>query len=146
MRVAIVNHQIDVPALMAEVARPSNGATAIFVGTVRSTNEGREVTGIEYSAYDEMAVAEISAILEEARELFAIEDAVVEHRVGKLGIGDASIAVVAAAPHRRAALESVRYIIDETKTRAPVWKLELYADGTREWIGSGDTSAGVPPR
>src|SRR5687768_9729718 len=131
---------------MAEVARPSNGATAIFIGTVRSMNEGREVTGIEYSAYDEMAVAEISAILEEARALFAIEDDVVEHRVGKLGIGDASIAVVSAAPHRRSAIESVRYIIDETKTRAPVWKLELYMDGTREWVGSGGAPVGGPPR
>lgn len=136
MRAAIIRGPIDPAALVAEVARATNGASAMFLGTVRSNNEGRKVTGIEYSAYDEMAVSEMTAILDEAGTRFGIELAVVEHRIGTLSIGDASIAVVVATPHRAAAMDALRFIVDETKSRAPIWKLEHYADGTREWVGA----------
>jgi molybdopterin synthase catalytic subunit len=138
MRASIVARGIDIQALIDEVARASNGATAIFLGTVRSTNEGREVTGIDYSAYEEMAVSEMNRILEEASSRFEIDGAVIEHRVGTLAIGDASIGVVIAAPHRAAAIDSLRYVVDETKRRAPVWKLEHYSDGSREWVGAAE--------
>ena len=138
IRASVVTRRIDVQALAAEVARASNGATAIFLGTVRSTNEGRVVTGIDYSAYEEMAVSEMNRILEEASSRFAIDGALIEHRVGTLAIGDASIGVVIAAPHRAAALDALRYVVDETKRRAPVWKLEHYGDGSREWVGAAD--------
>lgn len=136
MRASIVRQAIDIEKLTSEVASHSYGATAIFTGTVRSLNDGREVTGIEYSAYDEMAEREMSVILDEAAARFGIGSAVVEHRVGVLAVGDASIAVVVAHPHRGPALEALRYIVDETKRRAPVWKLEHYADGSREWVGA----------
>jgi molybdopterin synthase catalytic subunit len=141
MRAAIVGHVLDMNALIAEVARESNGATSVFIGTVRSSNGGRSVSGIEYSAYDEMAESEMMKILDEARARFEVAQAAVEHRTGKLAVGDASIAVAVASPHRQAALDAVRYIVDETKKRAPVWKLELYADGTREWVGVHEVTA-----
>jgi len=137
MRAAIVNHEIEVTRLIEEVAAESNGATAVFLGTVRAVNEGRAVTAIEYSAYGEMAELEMMRILHEAAARFGIESAAVEHRIGELGIGDASIAVVVAHPHRAPALDALRYVIDETKARVPVWKLEHYVDGTREWVGAG---------
>ncbi len=141
MRAAIVHAQIDPSALIAEVAHHGNGATSVFLGTVRSDNGGKDVTGIEYSAYDEMAESEMMTILDEARDAFEIVHAVVEHRVGFLGVGDISIAVVVATPHRAASLGAVRFIVEEVKGRAPIWKLEHHVDGTREWVGAGGQEA-----
>ena len=140
MRAEVVDVPIETESLIAEVARETNGATAVFLGTVRSNNDGRDVTGIEYSAYREMAVSEMSAILIEARERFQIDDAVAIHRVGTLGVGEVSIAIVVAAPHRAAAFDSLRHVVEETKRRAPIWKLEHYVDGTREWVGASTRS------
>ena len=136
-RATLVTRPIDVSSLAASVAAARNGATALFVGTVRSFNEGRSVTGIEYSAYVEMAEREMTSILAEACERFGIADATLEHRLGKLAPGEASIGVAVAHPHRAGAMDALRYIVDETKRRAPIWKLEQYADGSREWVGAG---------
>jgi molybdopterin synthase catalytic subunit len=137
IRASIVRSRIDIEALTREAASPSCGATAVFLGTVRAENEGRSVDGIEYTAYDAMAEREMTLILDEARSRYSIESAIVEHRIGELPVGDASIAVVVSHPHRGAAIDALRYIIDETKSRATIWKLEQYTDGTREWVGSG---------
>lgn len=137
MRAAVVPHPIDFPGLVSEVAHDGNGATSIFLGTVRSDNDGKDVAGIEYSAYDAMATNEMTAILEETVERFGVDNAVVEHRVGNLNVGEISIAVVVATPHREASLSAVRYIIESIKSRAPIWKLEHYLDGTREWVNAG---------
>lgn len=133
----LVREPIDATRLASSVAAESIGATAIFLGTVRCSNEGRAVTGIEYSAYDEMATREMMAILDEARERFAIANALIEHRLGELAVGDASIGVAVVHPHRAPAMDALRYIVDETKRRVPIWKLELYVDGSREWVGAG---------
>ena len=138
MNVSLVRNPIDLASLAAAVAKDSNGATAIFVGTVRSNNEGRPVTGIEYSAYDEMAQREMISILAEAGKKFGVAEAAIEHRLGTLRVGDASIGVAVAHPHRAAAMDALRYIVDETKRRAPIWKLEHYTDGTREWVNAGN--------
>ncbi|MEO8576018.1 MAG: molybdenum cofactor biosynthesis protein MoaE [Gemmatimonadales bacterium] len=137
MHVSLVRVAIDIASLAATVAKDTNGATAVFVGTVRSSNEGRPVTGIEYSAYDEMAEREMVSILTEASQKFGIAEAVIEHRLGTLHVGDASIGVAVAHPHRGEAMDALRYIVDETKRRAPIWKLEHYTDGTREWVNAG---------
>lgn len=137
IRAAIVREPIDVNRLTREVTLDSCGAIAIFLGTVRANNDGRAVTGIEYSSYEEMAHREMTVILGEAMERFGIEAGVIEHRIGELAVGDASIAVVVAHEHRGPAMDALRYVIDETKRRAPVWKLEHYTDGTREWVNAG---------
>lgn len=137
MRASLVKDAIDISSLASAVAKDVNGATAIFLGTVRSSNEGRAVTGIEYSAYEEMAEREMVSILDEACERFGIAEARMEHRLGTLRIGEASIGVAVAHPHRGPAMEALRYIVDETKRRAPIWKLEHYADGTRDWVNAG---------
>ena len=137
IRAAVVREKIEIEKLTREAASPASGAVAIFLGTVRSQNEGRDVTGIEYSAYDEMAEREMMNILDEAAAKFSIHSGIVEHRVGELEVGDASIGIVVTHAHRGAALDALRYVIDETKARAPVWKLEHYVDGSREWVGAG---------
>jgi molybdopterin synthase catalytic subunit len=134
MRAELVTHVIDAERLIREVADSRRGATAIFLGTVRSTNEGRDVLEIEYSAYDEMAEREMLAVLREAEEKFSGVLLVVEHRVGVLSIGEVSIGIVAAHGHRGPALDALRYAIDQIKARAPIWKRERYADGTEEWV------------
>jgi molybdopterin synthase catalytic subunit len=134
MRASIVTHALDIGALLGEVADATRGATALFVGTVRSVNEGREVIEIEYSAYESMAEREMSAVLTEAEAMNEGVVVVVEHRVGRLDVGEASIAIVAAHAHRARALDALRYAIDEIKKRAPIWKREIYADGSETWV------------
>ena len=147
MRTALVERPIDTNALVAEVQRTANGATVLFAGTVREVNDGRPVTGIEYSAYAAMAEGEMARIAAEASERWSTEDVVVEHRIGVLGLGEASVAIVVAHPHRGAAFEAARYVIEELKRRVPVWKLEHYADGTRVWVDPTRQAAprGAPP-
>ncbi len=134
MRASLVKHPLDVAALITEVADARRGATAVFLGTVRSINDGREVTAIEYSAYDAMAEREMSAILDEAEQRNQGTDLVAEHRLGLLSTGEASIAIVAAHERRGCALDAVRYAIEEMKNRVPIWKREYYADGTQSWV------------
>jgi molybdopterin synthase catalytic subunit len=134
LRTAVVERPIDGAALLAEVGHPSAGATAVFVGTVRETNLGRPVTGIEYAAYTAMAERELAAIARDAAARFAPLRLVVEHRTGTLGLGDISIVIAAAHPHRGPAMDAMREVIEAVKARVPIWKREHYADGTREWV------------
>lgn len=141
MRAALVTHPLDIDALCREVAAPAFGATATFVGTVRSTNEGREVRAIEYTAYEAMAEREMGAILDEAAQRNGDAVLVAEHRLGLLEVGDASIAIVAAHGHRGCALDAVRYAIDEIKQRVPIWKRELFSDGSDSWVDPTQVAA-----
>lgn len=133
-RASIVAGAIDPASLIDEVSSAQYGAISLFVGTVREVNEGRNVSGIEYSAYKSMASDELERILDEAVERFGISALVVEHRIGLLGLGEVSVAIAAAHPHRAPALDSTRYVIEEIKKRVPIWKKEHYVDGTREWV------------
>ena len=136
-RASIVERAIDVQALTREAASETCGATAVFLGTVRSSSDGKAVTGIDYTAYTEMAEREMLDILREAEGRFGIVNGIIEHRIGTLAVGDASIAVVLSHPHRGNAMDALRYVVDETKSRATIWKLEHYVDGSREWVGAG---------
>jgi len=122
---------ISVESLLRVVQSPARGGTCVFLGAVR--NDG-EVTGIEYSAYDDMAVAEITRILDEARERWPEARVALQHRLGLIPLGEASIAIAAAAPHRAEAFAACRYVIEEVKQRLPIWKKELHADGTATWV------------
>jgi molybdopterin synthase catalytic subunit len=134
MRAAIVDRPIDPAALLAEVSNTANGAAVLFVGTVREVNDGRSVSGIDYAGYRAMADRELTAIVAEAGERFGTPQVVVEHRLGTLGLGEASVAIAVGHPRRAAAYEASRYVIEELKRRVPIWKREHYADGTREWV------------
>jgi molybdopterin synthase catalytic subunit len=125
---------------MAEVQSREFGAVSVFAGTVRDTSDGRSVTAIDYSAYNSMAEAELDRILDEAEERFGVNAIVVEHRVGALALGDVSVAIVAAHAHRTPALDCTRFVIEEIKKRVPIWKMEHYADGAREWVDPTESS------
>ena len=134
MRTAIVQRVIEPQALVAEVARTANGATVLFLGTVRDVSDGRAVSGIEYASYESMAARELDAIVREASARCGTDDIVVEHRIGQLGLGDVSVAIAVAHPHRAEAYDASRFVIEELKRRVPIWKREEYVDGTREWV------------
>jgi len=139
--VAIVEQAINVPALQARVAGPDMGAVSLFVGAVRDTNGGRAVSGIAYSAYGAMAIRELEAIAAEVELEFHGARVAVEHRVGELTIGEASVAVAVAHAHRAMAIDGCRQVIEELKRRVPIWKCEHYLDGTREWVHAGTGAA-----
>ena len=134
IRSAIVNREIDVSALVSEVRADDIGAVSVFVGTVREVNEGRTVLGLEYEAYQAMAERELTTIVTEAAEKFAVDAIVAEHRVGELKVGDVSVVIASAHAHRAGAMDCTRFVIEEIKKRVPIWKREYYADGTREWV------------
>jgi molybdopterin synthase catalytic subunit len=134
IRTAIVTHAIDAASLISEVASDSHGATSLFLGTVRDVNDGRAVTGMEYTAYDAMASRELAKIATDAAEKFDGVSLVVEHRTGTLALGGVSVAIAASHAHRAHALDATRYVIEQLKKRVPIWKREHYADGTREWV------------
>ncbi|MEP6906352.1 MAG: molybdenum cofactor biosynthesis protein MoaE [Gemmatimonadales bacterium] len=141
MRTALVTRPLNVDALLREVSSPEHGATAVFVGTVRSMNEGRQVRAIEYTAYEPMAEREMAAILDEAGRRNGDSVLVAEHRLGLLEVGEASIVIVAAHGHRSNALDALRYAIDEIKRRVPVWKRELFTDGSESWVDATRVAA-----
>lgn len=135
----IVTGPIDVPALIDSVSGPEMGAQALFLGTVRASTGGRRVLFMEYEAYAPMALSVMHGIGRElAREIGPCRLAIV-HRVGRLEIGEISVAIVAAAPHRRVALSVCAEAIERVKTTVPIWKKEHF-EGGAVWV-EGDPSA-----
>jgi len=132
--VAVVSVPIALDPLIRRVQGQDTGALAIFLGTVRNVNEGRAVRGMEYEAYGAMAEAELRRVAREAVERVPGAAVAVEHRVGVLEIGDVSVAIVAAHPHRAPAFEAARHVIEELKRRVPIWKREHYVEGDWEWL------------
>ena len=134
MRVALRETDLDQVALLEEVARPGAGATVLFLGTVRNHSPGREgVTHLEYDAYREHVEARLADDVREAGERWPVLAAVCEHRVGRVDVGEASVAVAVSSAHRADAFEAARYVIDQLKDRAPIWKQEHWPGGA-EWI------------
>lgn len=131
--VAIVPGPLDPAKAYASVITPASGGIGLFVGVVRETNEGMAVAEIDYTAYEEMALKEIRAVVEEARARWPLHRVTVEHSTGRLKVGDASVVVAVSAEHRAEALDACRYVIDGLKERAPIWKQEFGPDGTR-WV------------
>ncbi|MGH3001853.1 MAG: molybdenum cofactor biosynthesis protein [Gaiellaceae bacterium] len=127
---------LSLDRVVDEVRDEEAGAIATFTGTTRVHSRGREVTHLDYEAYEGMAervMEEIAASLESRYELCAVA---IHHRVGRVGIGDTSVVIAVSAPHRADALAACRDAIDELKERVPLWKKEVYSGG-EEWIGRG---------
>lgn len=137
---AVVDGPIDSARLLDDVVSDDDGAAVLFWGVVRNRNEGRAVSHLEYSAYADMAERMMQRIGEEAIARFGVGDVRMVHRVGRLEVGEASVAIAVASPHRAEAYEASRYVIEELKRRVPVWKREGYVDGDSEWV-PGSTAA-----
>ena len=111
----------------------SVGGIVIFEGVVRDNARGKQVRYLEYDAYIEMAKEQIRAIVAEAERRWGVERVAVAHRFGRLEIGETSVIIVVATPHRAEAFEACHYIIDTLKTTVPIWKKEVATDG-EEWV------------
>ena len=133
IRVRVGPDPIDPGALFEEVGRPGAGATVVFTGTVRDHSQGKSgVTHLEYEVYAEMVVPKIEEIVSEAVAKWPVLAAVVEHREGDVELGGVSVAVAVSSAHRADAFEAARFVIDELKERAPIWKKEHWPGGA-EW-------------
>ena len=130
----IVSEAIDCRAVIDEVAGEDRGAVLTFAGTVRNTNLGRTVRSIDYHAYESMARKELEKLeLETAGRWPGVKIRIV-HRIGRLDLGEASVFIAAAGAHRDESFAALRHAIDRLKENAPVWKRELYEDGSEAWL------------
>ncbi len=133
-RFALSDTVIEIAPLRDALLDARAGACASFEGWVRDHNDGRAVRGLRYEAYAALAEAEGERIVDEALAKFEIVDARCVHRTGELAIGELAIWAGASAAHRDAAFAACRYIVDEVKSRVPIWKHERYADGAAGWL------------
>lgn len=129
--VRLVREPIDVASLAGATA--ADGAVCLFVGVVRNENRGRPVLRLEYEAYEEMAGPLMDEIAAETARRFPVTDVRLVHRLGRLDLGEASVVVAVSSPHRAEAFAACRFAIDTLKAQVPIWKKELYADGS-EWL------------
>ena len=129
--VAVTSAPLDLQALIDEIAKSTtaDGAITSFVGLVREQNQGRRVSFLEYEAYEPLAVRALQLIIDEAREQWADTRVGVQHRIGRLELGEASIIIVAASPHRAHAFAACRYTIERVKQIVPIWKHEHFEGG-----------------
>lgn len=130
----ITGKPIHLEDFLAQRPSPSCGAVASFVGVVRGHHEGRQVKKIYYDCYWPMASRQIRGIIDNARNEFGVEEIRVLHRVGWLEVGEAAVAIVVSGVHREEAFSACRQVIEQIKARVPIWKKEVYTDGTDEWV------------
>ncbi len=126
---------IDMSVLLAKVHQPKDGAVVLFLGTVRNRNDGRDVLGVSYDAFVPLAEKTLQQIASELRARLADPlGLAIAHRIGRLAVGETSVAIVTASAHREEAYLASRYVIEQIKHRLPVWKQEHYVDGDSEWL------------
>jgi molybdopterin synthase catalytic subunit len=132
----ITDEALSLDAVVTEVADEQAGAIATFLGTVRRRSRGRDVRYLEYEAYAEMAEDVMAQIAADLERRYDLHDVAIHHRVGRVEIGEASVAIAVSAPHRQDALAACKDAIDTLKQTVPLWKKEVY-EGGEEWIGRG---------
>lgn len=131
--IVLQQEAIDHARIIGETGTDEDGAVVSFIGRVRSSSRGKTVLSMEYETYDEMARKQLQKIAEEASVRWSLTDCTVVHRYGSVAIGEASIVIAAASPHRHEAFQAVQFIIDTVKEKVPIWKKEFYSDGS-SWI------------
>ena len=134
----LTTERIDITSVARRVVPPRCGATVTLDGYVRQFTNGRETLYLVYEAYEPMAMKEMQKLVEQVKQEFEISNVGIIHRLGKLEIGETSVVISVAAPHRRAAFAACEWLIKELKRTVPIWKKEVYADG-EVWI-EGDQS------
>lgn len=135
MLVDIRSEPLSVAEVLAAVDDPAAGGVVSFTGLVRTTDGGREVTSLDYSAHP-AALQQMTAVVQAVAEQLPVIRVAALHRVGLLHIGDVAVVVAASAAHRDQAFEAARRLIDDIKAAVPIWKHQVFADGTQEWVGT----------
>jgi len=124
-----VRDQIDTRGVLEQVKRSEDGAAVVFEGVVRNQTRGRRTLYLDYEAYEEMALAQMEGLAQQALKQFQVREAAIVHRLGRLKIGETSVLIVVASAHRAAAFEACRWLIDTLKRTVPIWKKEYFEDG-----------------
>lgn len=124
---------LDPRPLLDFVSKRESGAVVVFLGTVRSENEGRAVSRLEYEAYAPMAAKEMRRIGEEIRERWPATEVAMQHRVGRLEVGETAVVIAVSSPHRAEAFAACQYAIDRLKEIVPIWKKEVW-EGGEAWL------------
>jgi len=125
---------LDTAPLLSSAQSSQAGAVVLFLGVTRQHTDGRETIELHYDAYEKMAIKELTALETEARQRWQLVECTIVHRLGCVPLGEASVAIVTASPHRHAAFAAGEWLIDTLKERVPIWKKEHWADGTTEWV------------
>jgi molybdopterin synthase catalytic subunit len=135
--VEITHSPIDEAALCARVRSTRAGAICLFAGTAREFTGEKQTTLLVYEAYGEMAAKKFADLEAEARARWPIVELAIVHRLGRIGLGETSVAVAVSTPHRRDAFEACQWLMDTLKEVVPIWKKEHWHDGTEEWVHPG---------
>jgi molybdopterin synthase catalytic subunit len=139
----LTDQPIDFAALTEAVRTTDSGAVVLFLGTVREMTDGHRTMALDYEAFGPMAESKLAEIEAEARRRWPLDRVALVHRVGRLELGEISVAVAVSSPHRAEAFEAARYLIDTLKESVPIWKKEISHDGKSEWIHPGLESPGL---
>jgi molybdopterin synthase catalytic subunit len=132
--IELTNQPIDPSALLAKASRPEAGAVVLFLGTTREMTAGRRTVALDYDAYDEMAEKKLAELEAAARRRWPLVECILVHRLGRVPLAEASVAIVVSTPHRADAFAAGEWLIDTLKQDVPIWKQEHWADGSSEWV------------
>jgi molybdopterin synthase catalytic subunit len=143
--VDLTSGPIDTQSLLAEVSSPRAGAVVLFLGTTREITGQRRTVSLDYEGYPEMALRKLRELEAAARGKWPLVGCAIVHRLGHLEIEDASVAIAVSSPHRQAAFEAGKWLIDTLKETVPIWKRENWADGTSQWVHPGTDASANPP-
>lgn len=135
--IQLTDQPIETDALVAQAGHPEAGAVLLFLGTTREITDGRQTVALDYEAYAEMAERRLAELEAEARRRWPVLECLIVHRLGRVPVTEASVAIVVATPHRCDAFAAGEWLIDTLKSDVPIWKRERWADGTTEWVHPG---------
>ena len=141
--IEVTHEPLDPEAVTRKVVKATNGAVVTFLGTTRDNFEGKRVITLEYEAFEEMAVKKLEEIRQGLMAEFQIEDIAIAHRIGRVDIGQISLVVAVASPHRKEAFLACHEAVDRLKATVPIWKKEIYEDGSR-WVACEDHDFHAP--
>ena len=141
--IEVTYEPLDPEAVTRKVVKDTNGAVVTFLGTTRDNFEGKRVITLEYEAFEEMAVKKLEEIRQGLMAEFQIEDIAIAHRIGRVDIGQISLVVAVASPHRKEAFLACHEAVDRLKATVPIWKKEIYEDGSR-WVACEDHDFHAP--
>ena len=135
--IEITGNTLEPEKITAKVRRDTNGAVVTFLGTTRDNFEGKTVVTLEYESFDEMAVKKLEEVRQEIMAEFGLEQIAISHRIGSVGIGEISLVIAVGSPHRKEAFNACHKAVDRIKEVVPIWKKEVYQDGSR-WVACED--------
>ena len=135
--IELTSHPLDPDQFTAAVRRGANGAVVTFLGTTRDNFDGKRVLTLEYEAFDEMAVKKLEEVRQELLAEFGLDEIAIGHRIGTVGIGEISLVVAVGSPHRKEGFYACHKAVDRIKEVVPIWKKEIYEDGSR-WVACED--------